>query len=140
MALYSSRDNPPRDDRPQRKWGMTMTCRALAAFAVSALLAGPALAQTSHAAGKAPTQVPATPVAGANVSLNQLLAAGYQVRAVNVLSGPVRQEIYKSSTVAPQVMVTLQKAGSVAVCVAAAVNWMNQATVTRENKALCHRD
>lgn len=117
-----------------------MIRRALTAFAFAALAAGPALAQTSHAAGKAPTQAPAARVAGTNVSLNQLLAAGYQVRAVSVLSDPVRQEIYKSSTVAPQVMVTLQKAGSVAVCVAAAVNWMNQATVTRENKALCHRD
>lgn len=127
------------------------------ALAVSPALAETSLAQTSGAQNsgpqnsgastqaqarppaKAPAQ-PAAPVAGANTSLNQLLAAGYQVRAVNVLSDPVRQEIYKSTTVAPQVMVTLQKGSSVAVCVAAAVNWMNQATVTRENKALCHRD
>ena len=134
-----------------------MTWRTRITFAF-ALAVSPALAQTSLAqnsgaqtsplSGKAPTQAktqaaptaPAAPVAGANTSLNQLLAAGYQVRAVNVLSDPVRQEIYKSTTVAPQVMVTLQKGASVAVCVAAAVNWMNQATVTRENKALCHRD
>ena len=119
-----------------------MTWRLLAAFASLALLAGPAWAQAPNPATPAPGSPQPAPLASAPVTtaMSALLAEGYDIRAVTVLSDQVRREIYKAPDVAPQVMVTLQKGTSVAVCVAAVVNWMNQAQATRDNAALCHRD
>lgn len=122
-----------------------MAWRAPGVLASLLLLATPAWAQTPKPAVPAaapvaqqPSATPAeTPVAAA---MSTLLADGYEIRAVTILSDEVRQEVYKDPKVAPQVMVTLQKGASVAVCVAAVVNWMNQADATRNNAALCHRD
>lgn len=118
-----------------------MTWRLLGAFASLVLLTSPAWAQSPPPATPAPLPPqPAAVGAPVTTAMSALLAEGYDIRAVTILSDPVRREIYKAPDVAPQVMVTLQKGQSIAVCVAAVVNWMNQAQATRDNKALCHRD
>ena len=57
-------------------------------------------------------------------SLDSLLANGYEVKVVSPLSAAATKEIWTGQDLAPQVIVTLQKGSSVAVCNLALSNWM----------------
>ncbi len=94
--------------------------------AAAALLAGPALADT-------PT--PASPT----TSLNALLAAGYQVAAINDISDAEQKSIWPNDAIEPYIMVTLQKSGSVAVCTMIMANWISVSAKTFADTTLCHQ-
>jgi hypothetical protein len=85
---------------------------------IAALGAQPALAQspTTGASG------PATTAA----AMDAVLAAGYQVKAITVLSDAATKEIFTNQQNLPsQILVTLQKGGLVAVCEMATTSWVN---------------
>jgi hypothetical protein len=60
-----------------------------------------------------------------STSLDSLLAAGYEVKTTSPVSAAATKEIWTGQDLAPQTIVTLQKANSIAVCNLATSNWMN---------------
>jgi hypothetical protein len=89
-----------------------MNLRALIFLGLAGFGAQPAFAQT------APTTVAA--------SFDSLLAAGYEVKAVNVMSDAAIKEVFAGQpNLTSQVFITLQKGTSVAVCEQATVNWID---------------
>jgi hypothetical protein len=92
-----------------------MNLRALMFLGFAGFIAQPALAQTT------PSTAPA--LTTTQVSVDSLLASGYEVKAVSVLSDAAIKEVFP--TVVPsQVFVTLQKGTSVAVCVMSTGSWI----------------
>lgn len=88
-----------------------MNLRALAFFGFAAFVAQPALAQTAPATTQA--------------TLDSVLAAGYEIKAVTVLSDAATKEVFAGQTgVTSQIFITLQKGTSVAVCETATLNWL----------------
>ncbi len=89
-----------------------MNLRTLIVLGFAAFVAQPALAQTA----------PAT----TQTSMDSLLAAGYEIKVVNVLSDAAVKEVYPTGGPYPsQVFITLQKGTSGAVCQMSTVSWVN---------------
>jgi hypothetical protein len=84
-------------------------------FAVAALVLRPALAQVS--AGPSP-----------KVSIDSLVAAGYEVRSVTELSVATQQQLRLKGPPVPELMITLQQGGALAVCVVATKDWIDWKT------------
>jgi hypothetical protein len=59
------------------------------------------------------------------ISLDSLLASGYEIKATNSVSAAATKDIWTGQDLPPQTIVTLQKANSIAICNIATVNWMN---------------
>ena len=72
----------------------------------------------------APFAQPAFAADPTPTSLDSLLANGYEVKAANPLSAAATKEIWTGQDLAPQIIVTLQKGSSIAVCNLAVSNWM----------------
>lgn len=105
---------------------MKLIAPALAAIA--ALTTTPALAQAPAPAA------PATP----SVSIENLLAAGYEVKAITDLTDEEQKAIWPNDSTEPYIMVTFEKTGSVAVCTLAMVNWINLPESTLSDTARCY--
>jgi hypothetical protein len=105
------------------QWRAFMNFRALIVLGFAAFVAQPALAQT------APTNVPAT--------IDSLLAAGYEIKAVNVMSDAALKEVYAGQTVTSSVFITLQKGTSVAVCAEATLVWITLADAQMKDTTRC---
>jgi hypothetical protein len=90
-----------------------MNLRALAFLGFAAFIAQPALAQT------APATTPTT--------FDSLQAAGYEIKAVTVMSDAATKEVFTGQTGLPsQIFITLQKGTtSAAVCEFATISWLN---------------
>ena len=88
-----------------------MNLRALMFLGFAGFIAQPAFAQTA----------PAT----ALVSFDSILASGYEVKAVTVMSDAATKEVFSSQTLSSQVFITLQKGTSIAVCEVATVTLIN---------------
>jgi hypothetical protein len=78
----------------------------------------------------------AGPAAAQQVPLRQLLAAGYEVKAVNHLTISAANEV-AANTNQPIALVTLQKGGSLVVCWFAFANYMNLADVMLDSQRAC---
>jgi hypothetical protein len=103
---------------------MKMKLRALMFLGFAGLIAQPALAQA------APNSVQAT--------IDSLLAAGYEVKAVNMMSDAAVKEVFPTAN-APgsQLFITLQKGTSVAVCEDATSTWLNLADAQMTDATRC---
>src|SRR5271167_3718381 len=77
---------------------------------VVGLMAQPALAQA--------------PVGGTNTSVSSLLAAGYEIKTILDISNDEQKAIWPNDTAAPYLLITLQRANSVAVCEIAMTSWV----------------
>jgi hypothetical protein len=95
-------------------------------------IAQPALAQSPQGA---PTSASKT----STVSVDNLLAAGFEVKAVTVLTDAMTKELYPGQTLQTQVVITLQKGSSVAVCTLATANWTSLPDSTMTNTSLCSK-
>jgi len=87
-----------------------MNCRLLVCLGLANFIAQPAFAQS------APTSVQA--------SYDSLAAAGYEVKAVSIMSDAAIKEVFAGQNLSSQVFVTLQKRKSVAVCEFSTVSWL----------------
>ena len=81
-----------------------------------------------------PTAFAADPT---STSLDSLLAAGYEIKTTNPVSAAATKEIWSEQNLAPQTIVTLQKANSIAVCNLATTNWMNLNPATFASNDRC---
>jgi hypothetical protein len=98
-----------------------MICLGLAGF-----IAQPALAQP------APTSVQAT--------FDSLLAAGYEIKAITVMSDATAKEVFPGETITTsQMFITLQKGTSVAVCKNATVTWLTLADINMTDATRCYK-
>jgi hypothetical protein len=96
-----------------------LICLGLASFIVQ-----PALAQP------APTSVQAT--------FDSLLAAGYEIKAVTVMSDATAKEVFPGETITTsQIFITLQKGTSVAVCKNATAAWLSLADANMTDPTRC---
>jgi hypothetical protein len=81
----------------------------------------------------------APPATTSTVSADSLLAAGYEVKAIHALSDASVKEIWPGQTLPTQIMITLQKGNSVAVCEMATVSWANLINAPMSNNTLCSK-
>jgi hypothetical protein len=84
----------------------------------------------------------ASPATTSTVSADSLLAAGYEVKAIHALSDASVKEIFPGQTtqgLPTQMMITLQKGNSVAVCEMATVSWANLINAPMSNNTLCSK-
>jgi hypothetical protein len=89
-------------------------------------MAQPALAQTA----------PAT----TQVSFDSILAAGYEIKAVTVMSDAATKEVFPSQTgLASQIFITLQKGTSVAVCENATSTWISLSSAQMTDATRCFK-
>ena len=71
-------------------------------------------------------------------SIQQLLGQGFEIKAVNILSGDMLPWIgTKPGDTAPRVLATFQRGAAIAVCEVLMVNWDNLPQQTVENPKLC---
>jgi hypothetical protein len=103
-----------------------MKFAAVFSLGLAGLVAQPALAQGQTGAPKT-TQA----------SIESLLAAGYEIKAITALSDAAIKEIWPGQSLQSQLVVTLQKANSVAVCAIATGNWVSLADATMATANLC---
>jgi hypothetical protein len=109
-----------------------MNLRALIVLGFAAFIAQPALAQTTPTVASASSTV--------QVSVDSLLAAGYEVKAVNVMSDAATKEVFTNQTgLSSQVFITLQKGNSVATCVQATVNWIVLSDAAMTDATRCYK-
>jgi hypothetical protein len=102
-----------------------MNLRPVLFLGFSVFVAQPALAQ----------QAPATDPTAASVY--GLMASGYEVKAVTTLSESAEKIIWAGATSAPQVVITLQKGSSLAICNLAAANWLILAGTSLTDTSRC---
>ncbi len=103
-----------------------MNLRSLIFLGSVGFVVQPAFAQT------APTNV--------QVSIDSLLAAGYEVKAVNTMSDAATKEVYTTGGPYPsQIFITLQKGTSVAVCEHATMNWISLADAFMTDATRCQK-
>jgi|ERR1700691_1047551 hypothetical protein len=106
-----------------------MNFRALAFLGFAAFVAQPALAQTASTNAASPTSV--------QMPIDSLLAIGYEVKAVTVMSDAATKEVFAGQTLSSQVFVTLQKGSSVAVCELATATWISLADSSMKDTTRC---
>jgi hypothetical protein len=111
-----------------------MNLRTLMVLGFAGFIASPALAQTPPAAAPA-----AGPPTTTQVSTDSLLAAGYEVKAVTVVTDTALKEMYPGKTTPAQLLITFQKGNSVAVCQTATASWDNISDATMTNATLCSK-
>jgi hypothetical protein len=75
--------------------------------------------------------------ATATMSFDSVLAAGYEVKSVMVLTDETAKQMWPGQTTPPQTLITLQKGSSVAVCTLSAANWNLLADASMANATLC---
>ena len=103
-----------------------MKFRALLLLGLAALNAQPALAQTR------PTTVQAT--------IDSLLAAGYEIKAVNLMSDAAIREVFPTAdNPGSQLFITLQKGTSVAVCENATSTWLSLSDSQMTDSTRCFK-
>jgi hypothetical protein len=103
-----------------------MNLRVLIVLGFAAFVAQPALAQT----------VPTTTQA----SFDSILAAGYEIKAVTIMSDAAVKEVYTTGGPYPsQVFITLQKGTSVAVCEMGTANWVNVQAPSMTDATRCFK-
>jgi len=106
-----------------------MNLRTLMFLGVAGFIATPALSQT-------PAPTPAVP-ASTMASVDSLLASGYEVKSVIELSNASMTALFPGQTVAPQVVFTLQKGNSVAVCEMGVANWVSLVDGSMRDATTC---
>jgi len=99
-----------------------MTLRALMLLGFAGFIAQPALAQTPPAAAPA---APATGPTTTSATFDNVLALGYEVKTVTVLSDAATKEVFSGTGVLSQVFISLQKGTSVAVCELSTATWLS---------------
>jgi hypothetical protein len=110
-----------------------MNLRATILLGFAGFIAQPAFAQTAApTASPAPTSMQAT--------FDSLLASGYEIKAVAVMSDATTKEVYPSQTNLPsQVFVTLQKGTSLAVCELASVDLLSMTGSVMADATRCFK-
>jgi hypothetical protein len=93
-----------------------MNFRALVFLGFAGLLVQPASAQT------APSATPAS--ANVRATIDSLLASGYEIKAVTVMSDAAIKEMFGGQSLTSHVFITLQKGGSIAVCENSTLSWI----------------
>jgi hypothetical protein len=107
-----------------------MKVRALIFLGIAGFIVQTTLAQAAPGATTTTTQV----------SIDSLLAAGYEVKAVTVLPDTALKEMYPDKSPPPsQVLITFQKGNSVAVCQTATARWDNISDDTMTNATNCSK-
>lgn len=98
-----------------------MHAKFFAAMGVSLIVAGvaPAFADTT------------------SPNFDTLLSQGYEIKAANPLSAAATKEIWPDQTLPPQMIVSLQKGNSIAVCNMAVVSWMYLTAATFASTDRC---
>jgi hypothetical protein len=71
--------------------------------------------------------------------MDSLLAAGYEIKAASVLSIASAKEMWPNQNLGPQVLVSLQKGPSIAVCVASTTSWLNLDPTTMNAPTQCEK-
>jgi hypothetical protein len=103
-----------------------MNVRVLICIALAGFIAQPALAQPA--------------LTSAQATFDSLLAAGYEIKAVTVMSDATAKEVFPGETITTsQMFVTLQKGTSVAVCKNATVTWLTLADVNLTDPTRCYK-
>ncbi len=103
-----------------------MNLRALMVLGLAGFVAQPAFAQTASTTAAA--------------SFDSLLAAGYEVKAVNVMSDAATKEVFTTGGPYPsQIFITLQKGTSVAVCEMATQSWIAVQDALMTDAARCNK-
>jgi hypothetical protein len=102
-----------------------MNVRTLMLLGFAGFLAQPALAQRASAAD------------ATHASINNLIASGYEVKAVTVLSESAEKLIFPGTAPTGQAVVTLQKGSSLAVCGLAAANWLTLTNASLTDTTRC---
>ena len=72
-----------------------------------------------------------------SMSFDSLVAAGYEIKATTPVSDTAAKQIFATQNLAPQMLITLQKGNSVAVCDFAMVNWVVMDNTTMANATSC---
>jgi hypothetical protein len=102
-----------------------MNLRALMFLGFASFVAQPAFAQTAPATTQA--------------SIDSILAAGYEIKAVTVLSDAAVKEVYPGGPYPSQVFITLQKETSVVVCEVATVSWVQLQDPLMTDATRCYK-
>ncbi len=106
--------------------------RRVYGLALAAIAAGGFAAAFGFSAQAADKPAPDKP------SLKQLLAQGYDIKAVTFIpQDAIKGMGMDPATTVPQILVTLQKNSGIAVCQIAAENWTVMAAQSIEGKTQC---
>jgi hypothetical protein len=102
-----------------------MNLRALMLLGFAGFLAQPVLVQRASAADTT------------RVSITSLVASGYEVKAVTILSESAEKLLYPGTAATGQVVVSFQKGTSLAVCGLAAANWLTLVDTSLSDPSRC---
>jgi hypothetical protein len=101
---------------------------------VLALCAGIAQGASAQTAAPQATDTPAP-----TVSLQSLLQAGYDIKAVTAISSFTEMSVWPGTTPTSPLIITLQKAGSIAVCNVASANWISLYSTVLPDTTICYK-
>jgi hypothetical protein len=105
--------------------GLGLTGLGLMGVGLAALSPPPASAQPAPATTQA--------------TFDGVLAAGYEIKAVTVLSDTASKEVFGQAVTASQIFITLQKGTSVAVCENATSTWLSLADAQMTDATRCYK-
>jgi hypothetical protein len=72
-----------------------------------------------------------------SMSFDSLVAAGYEIKAATPVTDAAAKQVFTTPNLVPQMLITLQKGNSVAVCDFAMVNWVVMDNATMANATSC---
>lgn len=113
-----------------------MNVRTLMLIGFTALVPQAALAQTP-----APAPAPAAPTGptSSQASIDSIMAQGYEIKAVTVLSDAAAKEVFGSAPSTSQIFITLQKGTSIAVCENATSTWLSLSDAQMSDATRCFK-
>jgi hypothetical protein len=92
----------------------------------------------SDAAAQTTPPAPTAP-ATTQAAINDILASGYEVKAVTILSDAATKEVYNQASVPSQSFVTLQKGTSIAVCELNTFDWLSMTSTIMADATRCFK-
>jgi hypothetical protein len=102
-----------------------MTTRTLMLVGFAALVPQATLAQTAPTSSQA--------------SVDSIMAQGYEIKAVTVLSDAAAKEVFGAAPSTSQIFITLQKGTSIAVCENATSTWLSLCDAQMTDATRCFK-
>jgi hypothetical protein len=112
-----------------------MNVRTLMLIGFAALTPQAALAQTPAPAAPAAPTGPTS----SQASIDGIMAQGYEIKAVTVLSDAAAKEVFGSAPSTSQIFITLQKGTSIAVCENATSTWLSLSDAQMTDATRCFK-
>ena len=107
-----------------------MNIGALVFLVVAAFVTAPASAQSTGSATGPKTT---------SVSIDSILADGFEIKTISILSDTAIKEVFPKENLQSQLVLTLQKGSTLATCTVATVNWVNLTQATMTNPSICSK-